>query len=109
MPIDPAAVEALQALSLGFAFAGLIASTFELMTDQKASFRLLQAGGAAALASVPIFLFCAPLVILRNTVRGWRFEGRPLHFAIAATVMAGVWSLMSGRIVLAGAQALAGA
>lgn len=109
MPIEPCAVEALQALSLGFAFAGLIASTFELATDEKASFRLLQTGGAAALAKVPILVFCAPFVILRNTVRGWRFEGRPLYFAIAAAMMAGVWSLMSGRIVLAGAQALAGA
>jgi hypothetical protein len=109
MPIDPSAVEALQALSLGFAFAGLVASAFELATDEKASFRLLQTGGAAALASVPVLVFCAPFVILRNTVRGWRFEGRPLYFAIAAAMMAGVWSLMSGRIVLAGAQALAGA
>jgi hypothetical protein len=109
MPIDPLAVEALQALSLGFAFAGLIASTFELVTDEKASFRLLQTGGAAALASVPLLVFCAPFVILRNMVRGWRFERRPPHFVLAATLMAGVWSLMSGRIVLAGAQALAGA
>ncbi len=109
MPIDPSAVEALQALGLGFAFAGLIASTFELVTEEKASFHLLQTGGLAALASVPVLVFCAPFVILRHTVHGWRFERRPLHLAIAATMMAGVWSLMSGRIVLAGAQALAGA
>jgi hypothetical protein len=109
MPIDPPAVEALQALSLGFAFAGLMASTFEVLTEQKASFHLLQGGGVAALASVPVLVFCAPFIILRNTVRGWRFERRPLHLVIAATFMAGVWGLMSGRIVLAGAQVLAGA
>src|SRR5688500_1483370 len=98
MPIDPPAVEALQALSLGFAFAGLMASTFEVLTEQKANFHLLQGGGVAALASVPVLVFCAPFIILRNTVRGWRFERRPLHLVIAATFMAGVWGLMSGRI-----------
>ena len=109
MPIDPSVVEALQALALGFAFAGLMASTFELVTEQRASFQLLQTGGVAALASVPVLVFCAPFIILRNTVRGWRFECRPPHLLVAATVMAGVWSLMSGRLLLAGAQALAGA
>lgn len=109
MSIDPSAVEELQALALGFAFAGLLASAFELMTEQRASFRLLQRGGVAALASVPVLVFCAPFVILRNAYRGRAVERLPLHFVMLATIVACLWSLMSGRLVLDVAQALAGA
>jgi hypothetical protein len=106
--IDPSSVEALQALVLGFAFAGLLASTFELVTERKASFHLLQAGGATALASVPVLVFSAPFIILRNTVRGHQIEKRPFHFVMIATIVACVWSLLAGRLVLDAVQALAG-
>jgi hypothetical protein len=108
MQVDPSAFEALEALALGFAFAGLLASAFELMTEQRASFHLLQAGGVVALASLPVVVFSAPVIILRNTVRGRRFERRPFHFVMIATMIACFWSLMSGRLVLDVAQLLAG-
>jgi hypothetical protein len=109
MSIDPSAIEALQALGLGFAFAGLLASGFELLTERKASFRLLQGGGLGALASIPVVVFSAPFIIVRNTVRGRQIEGRPFHFVMLATMIAGFWSLISGRLVLDVAQMLAGA
>jgi hypothetical protein len=109
MQFDSSAVEALQALCLGFAFAGLLASGFELVTERKASFNLLQMGGVLALASVPVVVFSAPFIIIRNTVRGRRVEGRPFHFVMIATVIASVWSLLSGRLVLDLAQLLAAA
>ncbi len=109
MRIDPTALEALQALCLGFAFAGLLASTFELFTEQRASFHLLQAGGLLALASVPVIVFSAPFIILRNTLRGRRFERRPFGFVMAATMIACGWSLLSGRLVLDLAHRLSGA
>ena len=98
--IQPAAVEALQSLFLGFAFAGLLASAFELFTERRADFTLLQTGGLAAIASVPVVVFSAPFLILRNTVRGRRIEGRPLVFVIIAGLIASVWSILSGRVVL---------
>ena len=109
MSIDPSAIEAFQALGLGFAFAGFLASSFELMTERKASFNLLQGGGLTALASVPVVVFSAPFIILRNTIRGRRIDGRPFHFVMLATIIACFWSLMSGRLVLDVAQLLAGA
>lgn len=108
MSIDPSAIEAIQALGLGFAFAGLLASAFELMTERRASFHLLQGGGIAALASVPVLVFSAPFIIVRNTVRGRQLEGRPFHFVMLATMIACGWSLLSGRLVLDVAQLLAG-
>jgi len=97
---QPSAVEALQSLFLGFAFAGLLASAFELFTERRADFKLLQAGGLAAVASVPVVIFSAPFLILRNTMHGLQSEGRPLSFLMLAGLTAGVWSLVSGRVVL---------
>jgi hypothetical protein len=98
--LTPEAVEMLLSLALGFAFAGLSASTFEVMTDRRASFRLLEAGGPAAVACVPLVVFCAPFIILRNTVRGRRYEHRNFFFVMVATIIAGGWSMLSGRVVL---------
>lgn len=100
MTIEPAALEALQSLVIGFAFAGLLASAFELFTAQRADFRLLQAGGLFAVASVPVVVFSAPFLIVRNTVRGRRIEGRPFFFVMLASMIASAWSIASGRIVL---------
>ncbi len=100
MSLEPAAVEALKSLVLGFAFAGLLASAFELFTRRRAGFELLQRGGVGAVASVPVVVFSAPFLILRNTVRGRRIEGRPFFFVMTASMIASIWSLISGRVVL---------
>lgn len=100
MSLEPAALEALKSLLLGFAFAGLLASAFELFTQRRAGFELLEAGGVRAVASVPVVIFSAPFLILRNTVRGRRIEGRPFFFVMAASMIASLWSLVVGRVVL---------
>ena len=100
MTIQPVAVEALQSLFLGFAFAGLLASAFELFTERRADFKLLQAGGLTAVASVPVVVFSAPFLILRNMMQGRQSDGRPLSFLMLAGLTAGIWSLVSGRVVL---------
>lgn len=100
MSISPAAQESLQALVIGFAFAGLLASAFELFTTRRADFKLLEAGGLRAVASVPVIVFSAPFLILRNTVRGRQVEGRPFVFVMLAGMIAALWSLASGRVVL---------
>lgn len=100
MSISPAALATLQSLFIGFAFAGLLASAFELFTRRRADFRLLQAGGLVAVASVPVVVFSAPFLILRNTVRGRRIEGRPFAFVVLASMIASLWSVASGRVVL---------
>ena len=97
---QPAALEALQSLLIGFAFAGLLASAFELFTSHRADFKLLEMGGLAAVASVPVVVFSAPFLILRNTVRGRQIEGRPFMFVMIASMTAAIWSMASGRVVL---------
>ena len=109
MRIGPTAIDNLQTLVIGLAFAGLVATAFELLTERKASFSLLERGGLGAIASLPMLAFGAPFIILRNTVRGRRIEGRPLVFVMSATVLACGWGLISGRVLLDVAHRVVGA
>ena len=100
-------VRSLLALAIGFAVAGLLSSGYQLLTLQPPSFRLLQQSERnQALAAVPFLVFAAPFIIVRNTVRGRRIEGRNFGFAALAAIVAGFWSLMSGTVVVATLQAI---
>jgi len=39
-------------------------------------------------------------VIMRNALRGRRFEGRRVELVMLATIIAGFWSMMSGTVVV---------
>ncbi|MEJ1938353.1 hypothetical protein WDZ92_49795, partial [Nostoc sp. NIES-2111] len=97
LSLDPGTVDAFQALIVGVCAAGAIATGFEAFTARRAGFELLETGGPAAMASVPLVVFTAPFIILRNTVRGRRFERRPVGVVALATVIACLWGLASGR------------
>ena len=100
-------IQSLFAIAFGFAFAGLCASGYRLFGSHFPSFRLLETGPKAArFACVPLLIFSAPFLILRNTLRGRRVERRPVEFVMMATVIAGLWSLMSGSVVVMALQAL---
>jgi hypothetical protein len=49
---------------------------------------------------VPLVVFTAPFLIIRNTVRGQRRERRPIHYVMLATMIACLWSLACGRVVM---------
>ena len=108
MSIDPAALDSIEALCIGLALAGLLASAYEFLTAQRASFRMLDQGGIAALAAVPMLAFTAPFIILRNTIRGRSLEARPIPFVMLATMIACGWSLLSGRVAIDLASLVAG-
>jgi hypothetical protein len=94
------------ALAIGFAFAGLLATGYQYFTDQPPSFRLVNKGPqAATFAAVPFLIFSAPFIIMRNTIRGARIERRNFVFAMLATILAGLWSLMSGTVVVMALEA----
>ena len=109
MSLDPTTLQSLHSLLLGFAFAGLLANGFELFAGRPANLRLLQSGRTTALAFVPVVVFAAPFIILRGTVVRGRFERSSTGAVMAATIVAGLWSLVSGRVVLDVAQRLVGA
>ena len=101
--VSPDSLQSLLTLAIGFAVAGLLASGYQAATARPLSFHLMaRQARLAALAAVPLLVFAAPFLIMRNTVRGRRLEQRPMTFVALATVVAGFWSLMSGTAVAAG-------
>ena len=105
--VSPETINSLFALALGFAVAGLCASGYRLFSTHFPSFRLLEVGPVAArFAAIPLLMFSAPFIIMRNTLRGRRIEGRRTEVVMIATVIAGLWSLMSGSVVVLALQAL---
>jgi hypothetical protein len=93
-------IAAFEALLIGFAFAGLLASAFQLVAHHPPSFRMLEGRDAASVAALPLLIVTAPVIILRNTLRGRRFERRPIPFVALATIIACLWSMASGGAIL---------
>ena len=105
--MSPDQIVSLLELVLGFAFAGLCATGYQVLAKQPASFRLLERGPKpSTFAAVPFLAFAAPFIIMRNTIRGRRIEGRRFQFVMLATILAGFWSMMSGAIMVMALQAL---
>lgn len=99
--------EQLFAVAFGFAFAGLCASSCRLVGLRRPGLRMLEAGPMLGrLAAVPLLIFSAPYLIMRNTLGGGSPERRRGEVVMIATVIAGLWSLMSGTAVVMALQAL---
>ena len=107
LAISPDTIVSFFALAIGFSVAGLCASGYRLFSQHAPSFRLLEVGPVRArFAAIPLLMFSAPYIIMRNTIRGRRLEGRRAEVVMLATVIAGLWSLMSGTVVVLTLQAL---
>jgi hypothetical protein len=99
--MSPEAVQSFYALALGFAWAGFLSTGYQAMTKRPASFRLLSRGPRpSAFAAIPFLAFAAPFIIMRNTLRARRFDGRRFESVMVATIAAGMWSLMTGTVVV---------
>src|ERR1700722_4984540 len=105
--LSPETIASLFSLAIGFSVAGMFASGYRLFMRNHPSFRLLEVGPVPArFAAIPLLMFSAPYIIMRNTLRGRRTEGRRTEVVMVATVIAGLWSLMSGTVVVLAVQAL---
>lgn len=105
--MSPQTIDSFFALAIGFAVAGMCASGYRLFSRHVPSFRLLEVGPVPArFAAIPLLMFSAPYIIMRNTIRGRRIEGRRTEIVMLATVIAGLWSLMCGTVVVVALQAL---
>ena len=100
-------MHSLLSLALGFAVAGALAHGYQALTERPVTFQLIeQSPRNQALAALPLLIFTAPFIIMRNTIRGRRIEGRTFGFAMMAAMLAGFWSLMSGTLVTMALQAI---
>jgi hypothetical protein len=105
--LRPDVLVSFYAVAFGFAVAGMFANGYRLVRSAFPSFRLLEVGSMPArCAAVPLLLVSAPFIIMRNTLRGRRLERRPAEFVMVATVISGLWSLMSGTVMVMAIQAM---
>ena len=88
-------------LLVGFSVAGTLATGYQLVTERPLSFRLLNSGPQpVTFLAIPVLTFAAPFVIMRNVMRGRRIERRRFEFVMLATMIAGLWSMLSGTVVV---------
>src|ERR1700750_2631158 len=98
-------LHSLLALTMGFAFAGLLTTGYQAFAQRPVSFRMLPRGARlSSFAAVPLLVFAAPFVIMRLTLRARRIEGSRFLRAMSGTVFAGFWSLMSGTVLVMALQ-----
>jgi hypothetical protein len=105
--VSIASFQSLVVLALGFAFAGMVANGYQIVTSRPASFAELgrRSARGRALASIPFLVFAAPFIIIMNIVRD-EDPHRTFGFVTLATVLAGFWSLMSGTVVVLALEAI---
>ncbi len=89
-------IDSFLALALGFAVAGLVMALYRAAKDRPPGFELLLSGGPATVAAIPIIAVAGPAIIMRNTLRGRRFERRKVHFVALATIIASFWAIAIG-------------
>src|SRR5256714_15667926 len=102
--MSPESVHLIFALAIGFAFAGMLATGYQLFTSRALSFRVLESGPKpATFMAVPVLAFAAPFLIMRKIIRGHAIGGRSFPLGMAAPGGSGLWGLMSGTgAILAG-------
>ena len=105
MPAD--GLQSLWFLLLGFSVAGALATGYQLVTARPASFNIFGDGTRpAAVAHVPFLVFAAPFIIVRNVIVGHRPGAGNFLPAMIAALIAGSWSLLSGKFVILAAGML---
>ncbi|MFT0892054.1 DUF6949 family protein [Pseudochelatococcus sp. G4_1912] len=90
----------LQALVLGFSFAGLVCNSFEYLTGRPANFGLMFAKGVTLMVCMPLLVFSAPYILTRNAYRACAVYG-PRHISVLLVcITAMIWSIMCGRVMM---------
>jgi hypothetical protein len=101
-------IESFLALAVGFAFAGFVAALYRAMRDRPPSFNLLLTGGPTGLVAIPLLAVAGPAIIMRNTLRGRKYERRQIHFVALATIIASFWAIAIGYQILGAFAGFAG-
>ncbi|MGD1886288.1 MAG: hypothetical protein ACFB01_04030 [Cohaesibacteraceae bacterium] len=92
------------AVACGFVFAAVLATGYQLVANRPARFELVQDLGSkpvlAAFFRMLLIVWAAPYIIMRNAVRGRLIERRPIGWLAASALIAAIWSMCAGILVL---------
>ncbi len=86
--------------AIGFVAAGIAASFYKMVTSETARFALLGQGWLAAVSTFLFFAVSGPAIIMEAALRRRGSNGNVAGWMVASAVVAGLWSVCSGIIVL---------
>ncbi len=87
--------------AVGFVSAGTVASFVQLVSGQPPRFNLMPDSFLAAIGGVLFGMVAGPAIVMRNAWQGLMRRDRPPFWFGLSALIAGVWSLFSGCILLA--------
>jgi hypothetical protein len=87
-------------MAVGFVAAGVLSSFTQLVSGEPLRFGIEPRSLVASLGGVLLRVLAGPAILMRNAWRGLRIQARaPIWFGLSILV-AGVWSLFSGTLLL---------
>jgi hypothetical protein len=90
----------LYVIAVGFVSAGVLASFVQLLSGQPMRFGIEPNSILASLGGVLLRVWAGPAILMRNAWRGLRLQSRPKIWFGLSAMIAAVWSLFSGAVLL---------
>jgi len=84
----------------GFTCSGVLGSFIQIWKAEPVGFSVRYDDWIQGFLGVLFCVFAGPFIIMRNTVRGRKIEGRPIGWVIAASAIASGWSFCTGLLIL---------
>ncbi|MEG6509882.1 hypothetical protein V6C03_13000 [Methyloligella sp. 2.7D] len=88
-------------MAVGFVSAGILSSFVQWISGKPARFELAPETFLASLVGVALGAVAGPAILMRNAWWGLKLQDRPPFWFGLSAILAGVWSLFSGTILLA--------
>ena len=86
--------------AVGLVTAGLLASFVQLVSGQPMRFGIEPNSLLASIGAVLLWVLAGPAILMRNAWRGLRIQSRPKIWFGLSAVIAALWSLFSGALLL---------
>lgn len=84
----------------GFVSAGVLGSFIQIWKAEPIGFSVQYDSWVSGFLGVLLCIFAGPFIIMRNTLRGRRIEGRPLGWVVMASAVASLWSFCTGLLIM---------
>lgn len=88
------------AVAVGFVAAGILASFTQLVSGQRLGFGFDGGTLAASIGGVFLRTFAGPVILMGNAIRGAKSKAHSPAWLGLSALIAGVWSLFLGLVVL---------
>lgn len=88
------------ATGVGFAIAGIVATSYQLVTNRPARFPVPSLTSSALFMGLAASALIGPFVVMRGAFRSWLERRQPAGWAVAGVAVAMLWAACSGVLLL---------